>query len=222
MQNNHSIDERYLNSVCKVRSMENAILTAGYIREITDTYITIHNEPEIPSIINYNKKVKLSILNGKLGYKTLIATVYTSTNKVLKLCDIQEMDEFEKRTFYRVNVSLDGIVTIHPVSKDAENEEGQSYLATIENVSLSGVLLKCSYKLKLRDRISVTLITPFGKLEFLSVVRRIETNDTDQTDAYGCEFEEYPDRLGDALWKYMMYKEREDIRKAKGGWSVRD
>jgi hypothetical protein len=54
------------------------------------------------------------------------------------------------------------------------------------------------------------------------VVRESKPNDTDQTDAYGCEFEEYPDRLGDALWKYMMYKEREDIRKAKGGWSVRD
>jgi len=208
--------------------MDNTMLIAGRIIEITDSYVTIHNVPEVPRIIEYNKKVKLSILNGNVGYKTLIATVYASTNKILKLVELKEMDDFEKRTFYRLNVSLNGLVSpllesnADDITIDTDEQKPISYEVTIENVSLSGVFLRCPQQFQLRDRIRVTIFTPLGKLEFDAVIRRIEEKEDSEAFGYGCEVEEYPDKLGDALWKYMMYKEREDIRKMRGVWSARE
>jgi hypothetical protein len=214
------IDERYLNSACKVRTMENLVLTMGHIREITDDSVTIRNEPELPGVITYNKKVKLSIFNDKLGYKTLIATVYGSTTKILKLIELQDISDFEKRTYYRLNVYLKGEIALLPAGAEEKPEGAETHEVLIENVSLSGVLIKCPMYLKPRDRIAVTIYTPFGRLDFTAVVIRTEKDRDERFTKYGCEFEVYPDKVGDALWKYMMHKELEDIRRARGGLSV--
>lgn len=212
------VSEKYLNSVCKVRSMENILLTAGHIVEITNNEITIRNESDLPNIIQFNKTVRLSILNDKLGFLTVIGTVFTCTTKLLKLVDLKEVNQFEKRSFFRLGVALNGIIT-YPVESEAEDPtKCVSHKVVIQNVSLSGVLFTSTFPLQINDRISIQIFTPFGKLVFNCRVCRIVLSESGENHRYGCEFDKYPEKAGDALWKYMLLKEREDIRRAKGDW----
>jgi len=212
------ISEKYLNSVCKVRSMENVLLTVGHIAEITKFDVTIRNEADLPNIIPFNKTVRLSILNDKLGFLTVIATVYTCTTKLLKLVDIKEVSQFEKRSFFRLGVTLNGIITYPVESEASDPAQCVSHKVVVENVSLSGVLFISSFPLQINDRVGIQIFTPFGKLTFVCNVRRIVPDEGGTNHRYGCEFDKYPEKAGDALWKYMLLKEREDIRRTKGDW----
>lgn len=215
---NRKIDPKYLNSVCKVRSMENAMLTTGHINEITDEYVTIKCEPEMSFMLNYNKRVKLSVLNDNYGYLSLIATVYISTKNILKLYDIKEISDFEKRSYFRLNVFLKGIITLlGDEDVDEDVDTAVSHQVIVENISLSGVLFHSDFPLNLNDRLNIRIITSTGDLKFKCSVKRIVPDEIGTNVRYGCKFDKYPEKAGDALWKYMLFKEREDIRKRRGG-----
>jgi hypothetical protein len=220
------IDAGYVHSACRVRTMDNTVISTGRITEINDNYVVIRNIPELRNVIPYNKRVKLTILNDKLGYRTLIATVYASTTKVLKLYDTKEADEFERREYYRINVSLKGeVLPLNINAWQGSNEDeksGDKIQVRIENISLSGVLFTGPCLLKLDDRLSIDIHTPNGMLTLVAIVRRIVKDRNGGDSHYGCEFLPYPDKIEDALWKYMMQKELEDIRRVKGEWSIHD
>ena len=75
-----------------------------------------------------------------------------------------------------------------------------------------------SCSLDINERVSIDIHTPNGLLNFTAVVRRIVKGHNGREPHFGCEFLPYPDKIGDALWKYMMQKELEDIRRARGEW----
>jgi len=217
---NAIIDTGYVNSVCRVRTTDNTVISTGRIIEIDDKYVVLRNIPELRYVIPYNKRVKLTILNDKLGYKTVIATVYASTTKILKLYDIKEVDDFERREYYRINVSLKGVVLPLNSAGQAQKENGNRKIEVrIENISLSGVLFTGPCPLDINDMLSIDIHTPHGTLNFEAVVRRVVKSQNIKEDPhFGCEFMPYPDKVEDALWKYMMQKELEDIRRARGEW----
>ena len=240
------LDKAYVSSPCRLRSMDNSIISSGRIIEIDDEYVVIRMIPELRSVIPYNKSVKLSIFNDRLGNRALMGTVFASTTKIAKLFDVKEIDDFEKRVYFRINVSLNGTVMPYDsasqsklgkvfeqeaidedgdedkdndIDKGIKDDKESKIDVYIRNISLSGVLLSGPIYMDIDDKLLIEIHTSMGKLTLGAVIRR-KTESKDGDDEYGCEFEPYSDKVEDALWRYMMQKELESIRKAKGGWLI--
>jgi ABC-type multidrug transport system fused ATPase/permease subunit len=237
------LDTAYVSSPCRLRSLDNSTICSGRIIEIDNENIVVRMIPELRSVIPYNQSLKLSILNNKLGNRTLIATVFASTTKIVKLFDIKQVEDFEKRGYYRINVSLQGKVMPYSnysepsfekisanellnLSDDSEAEakdrdvaESRSRInVNIKNISLSGVFFSGPMNMEVGEKLIIEIYTPMGKITLGAVIRRKTEPEAGDIE-YGCEFEPYPDKVEDALWKYMMQKELENIRNARGGYT---
>lgn len=204
----YTIDPAYLSSTCEIKSMDNSTLLRGALSDITDESITITQDNDTMLILHYNQKVKVNIHNNKMGFLSIIGTVYTSTRESVKLIELDELSHFEKRDYFRVKVSLDGLVS-KPSKSDSEE-------VRIENISLNGVLFSGHINHNIGDILNVQLYSSQGLLKFTCTVRRIIASETSPLRKYGCEFDKYSDKIGDALWRYILQVEREEIRKLRG------
>lgn len=209
----------YEMSVCEIKTMDNDLLIAGQLTKITDEYLQVsaYKEEHLP-LLKFDLQVKISLHNAKQGFKVLAGYVYISTDEILRIVNVANLQDFERRAFFRVQVGMEAkLMRITDAFERNEEEPPEEIPIIVENLSLSGLLFypvdpKRQYFLG--DRYLVELLLPSGRLNFNVNIRRYEQY-PDKPKKYGCEFYGYTEKQSDRLCNYIFEIEREIIRKKK-------
>lgn len=209
-----SIPEGYKGSVCEVKTLKNKLLTTGSVDEIGETSIKLANPGDSIDIITYKTKVKVGIFNSQLGFKVVIGSVYISTKEFLLIEDVQSITEFEKREFFRMDVKIPGrLIESSEESLDAVKFED----VLVENISLGGILFSVDSAKKVFEnggKLFLGIDFPQGRDVFQCTVCRIIKDDLPLI-RYGCRFDNCSSRQEDLLWRFILSKQQEEIRKAR-------
>lgn len=217
------LSEDYLGSPCEVKSMDNAMILAGYITGITREGLEITDKNDCLPIIHCNTTVKVSILSETLGLRVVIGKVYLSTKDFTRIVDVQNAADYEKRSFFRVKLNLQTKACKLPenveeangekTEQDAgETEPVEFFPVMVRDLSLSGLFFTTDKKLRLNDRVAVRLNIFGTDLSLDCKIIRSISVEMDTRDGYGCEFQNNTGRQFDLLCKYLFDCQREQIR----------
>jgi len=205
-----SIPVEYKDSICEIKTMENELIAIGFIRDITPEYIEVVDKFENLSLIRYETQLKITIFNSKLGIRVLIGRVYISTIEFLRIVDVINLLDYERRSFFRVETKLLGHmrVTKKAQTGQALPEDPNAIQIKIKNLSLGGALIESQYPLETGDRVTITFKLNHWESVFECVIRRIKEVNTDQT-RYGCEFLNASPKQMNELCSYIFQRQRE-------------
>lgn len=213
-----ALPEQYLFSPCEVTTMENDLLLVGGVVDIGEDYVQLGptREDNLP-LLRYNTTVKFAVRSVQAGIMILVGTVYTSTDQVLKLVDVVSLQEFERRSFYRVPIDdLHG--KLLPLKEDDHIVAGQGSMPVdVINISLSGILLDIKEDVlsaQIGDRFLMELSLPKGNQLLKIKVCRVQRS-SHNSKSYGCEFYDVSQKQADIICGYIFEKEREIIRRKK-------
>lgn len=207
------VSEQYKFSPCEIKSISNDLILTGTISDITNDYLQIINEPDKLPIIHCNTVIKLNIYNNTLGFLVMIGTVYLSTPEFIRIVEVQNASDFEKRDFFRINVNL--IADAYLVHDDLqENIPVQIFTIKISDLSLGGLFFRINQELQIDDHLVVNLNMDSGNMSLLCKIKR-KVAALETSTGYGCEFIDNSGRQFDKLCRFIFDFQRQQIRELR-------
>lgn len=204
------IPKEYVHSICELKSMGNAPILLGYISDVTGDGICISRKEDRLPVIHCNSTVKANIYNNDLGFRVVIGKVYLSTADFIRLTDVQNASDYEKRGFYRVKVDMEAQARqVFPGQKNAEPPE--PFTIHVHDISLSGLFFVSDKVLHPGDKISVLLDLYGKKVPMLCTIHRSRPVEMGTADGYGCGFDDGSGKKFDTLCKFLFQYQREQI-----------
>jgi hypothetical protein len=194
---------------CEVKSLSNQLIAVGYICKAGDHAIEIRPKSNKLPLQSANSKVKIILQSKKNGYKTLVGTVYLSTNDMMRVIDLQEISDFEKRKYFRIVLQLEA-VALKPAGSDEEEENAAVIPVTIMNVSLRGLHFKSVDPFQVNDKITVIFPAPGKTLRLPAKICRITGQGGEA--GYGCSFIDISRTDLDVLYKFILSQELNSIK----------
>ncbi|MEG1942491.1 MAG: PilZ domain-containing protein [Angelakisella sp.] len=208
-------------SVCEVKTLDNELLIAGYISEVTDEYVQIGTfKGERLPLVRFDLPLKISIHNAKKGFRVLGGVCYLSTDNMLRVVNVDNLQDFERRSFFRVPVSISAKMMAVPDEYDKAHPDmnpPEEIPVDVNNISLSGLLFTPTDTRRsffMGDRFIIELPLDNVKLTLNIKVCRYEEYEN-KPKRYGCEFYGYTQKQSDRLCSYIFGIERNMIRKKK-------
>lgn len=210
------ISNEYRNSLCEVKSPQNELITTGTLGEVDELYLTIRDERKSLPMLSYKTSVKINIFNQDLGFKVLVGKVYISTREFMKISDIYNILDYERRQFFRIQIKLAGVLEMPVPQEEGDLEEPQirQVQAKVLDLSLKGMLTLCEEPLRMGQEFVVVLRLNSTECRFKSVVRRIETSDR-HPPRYGCEFLGVRDPEQRYLCMFLFQAQRQQINQRR-------
>ncbi len=204
------IPKEYINSICELKSMGNSPILLGYISDVTDDGVRISRKEDRLPLIHANSTVKVNIYNDSLGFRVIIGRVYLSTAEFIRLSDVQNASEYEKRGFYRVKVNMEA--EVRRVTENKQNgEEPPPFKIRVHDISLSGLFFVSDKSLHVGDKVTITLSLYGQTVPMLCTIRRSRPVEMGTADGYGCGFEDGSGKKFDLLCKLLFQYQREQI-----------
>ncbi len=223
----NAIPEKYLHSVCEVKTLENELLCIGKVHGIGDSTLEIvsSNGESLP-LIAYHTPVKISIYGGDSDMLVVGGSVYIAHEKLWRISEVNQYQNFERRDFFRVKVTCkgEGIRHVEPelnqeIIKEnmTENEEERPFEVSVVNISLCGILFACEERFRIHDEVDLSglrLIRQAPEFSFHCKIRRLAGENRYGT-LYGCTFENMTQRATDDLCKAIFELQREELKKRR-------
>ncbi len=206
------IPKEYLNSLCEVKSMGNFPILLGYVSDITDDGVKISRKDDRLPVIHCNSTVKANIYNRDLGFRVVIGKVYLSTEEFLRLSDVQNASEYEKRGFYRVKINLETQARLVPEKWQGGRQLAQEpFKIRIHDISLSGLFFVSGKTLHVGDKLEIALHLYGEAVPLLCTIHRTRPVEMGTADGYGCGFEDNSGKKFDLLCRLLFQYQREQI-----------
>lgn len=215
-----ALPREYEMSVCEVKTLDNDLLVAGFISKVTDDYIQIssYKDERLP-ILKFDLSVKISVHNARQGFRIVAGQVYVSADQVLRIINVNNLQDFERRAFFRVQVKMPTKITPLPDEFERTNPEAEpvEIPVIVENLSLSGLLfypVDPKQEFFMGDRYAIELALAGGTLNFNVKICRFERIGRKPT-KYGCEFYGYTQKQSDRLCSHIFEIERDILKSRK-------
>lgn len=203
------IPKEYTDSTVELKSMGNSPILLGYISEVTNDGIRIARKEDRLPLIHCNSTVKVNVYNNRWGFRVLIGKVYLSTPEFIRLSDVQNASDYEKRGFYRVPVNMEA--QAQAVTDSRRNDPAPPFKVRVHDLSLSGLFFVSDQTLHVGDKLNITLTFYEKEFQFLCTVRRSRPVEMGTADGYGCSFEDNTGKKFDLLCKFLFQYQREQI-----------
>lgn len=201
----------YNGSACEVSDLNNKLIAKGYIILLDDA-LEIHDVSKHLPFLNLDTRVKISIHNPKYGIRVLAGRVYISNRKFIRVTDLENYAEYEKRRFFRLAVDLSATLLL-PVDQQGER---QKLAARIKDISLCGIQMEVDGCFAVGDHLSICIPMYSGEEERLEIiVRRIIKKEEKQC-RYGCELIDLSAYAERQLCALIIRQQQEQIRRLRG------
>jgi PilZ domain. len=207
------ISQQYLKSKCEVRTIDGNLLTSGFLIAIEEDIVKIGREMDFLPTIHCGTLVKIHVSHPNLEVKDLIGKVFLSNSDLLKVSDVQNYDDFDRRGYFRLRLNLH--TQAYPALGDGTPiQPVEIFQIYVSDLSLSGLFLKTRKTMEIGDCFIAVLPLTDARISFVCKVQRFEKVNS-RSNGYGCSFENNTNRQFDLLCKYIFEKQREQIRSSR-------
>jgi len=189
----------------------------GRVKDFEGNTLSLVNDTgeDVPSVI-YGTEVKLRGAWTGVGLVTYHGTVFGSTPEMWKIGELADWYGWERRSFYRQDVSVEArVLRTYRAHAASAHDLDVKVACRILDVSGSGALIACSKAVFMAgDRLHVTnakILPDEEPYSFYCTVLRVEK--ARFNNLYGCRFDgmtiREQDRLARAVFK-LQQKERKE------------
>lgn len=207
------ISYEYESSICEIKTKENVLLAVGMIKEISEDYIKISEKNDNSlQLITCGTEVKINIISAKNGFRALSGEIFTSTRKEMKITNVIELINRDRRNFFRVDLDMEALVIF---DKHNDSDFSDKIPVIIKDMSLCGLRIEVNYDIEADSVAMVELVLKGKTLCYQCRIIRLINRDDSNLSQYGCEFlfNKYDDR--DAIWSYLFQKQSEQLRQKR-------
>ncbi len=222
--------KRYLNAICEVKNMDNELFFQGRLKAVSRIHPADREGEDILAIdiypiegmrlpiFSYDVPLKINILNTKHGTLTVGGRVYIANDEFWRVSSITAYNNFERRSFFRVNLSVDGTVERESDENGFKDiSDTEKFPVKMIDISLSGVFFAANTRFNSGDRVrlsNIFLIDGEPPFNFSCRIMRTGGESLHGT-LYGCEFEQMDLRESDRLCRAVFTLQREAVKKRK-------
>lgn len=207
------IPTQYLHSPCEIKTISNELLTTGSISDILHGAIQICNDFDVLPIVHCNTPVKINVYNNTVGFKVLVGRVFLSTSELMQITNIQNLIDFERRSFFRLKVTKKAKACLLP-TETTEEIDTPEFEVTITDLSLSGLFINTERRLEINQPFIVTFPLYGNEIPFSCKVER--EKEVPHLNGYGCSFLDNTTHQFDLLCRYLFELQREQIKSSRG------
>ena len=205
----------------EVLNASNEVMFRARVTEFDGEAIKIENDlgGEVPPVM-YNSEFKL---RGHLSDDRRVVyhgTVCGSTKTMWKMDQLANWFTWEKREFFRQNISVEALVTRVKWAGDAKddpNRKEEKFKCKLLDVSGGGVLIACDTAYNRGDQLRVgnaEILPENEPFSFRVSVRRAEQ--ARYTNLYGCQFLNMSPSEQDRLVRAIFTLQREEAKRLRG------
>ena len=203
--------QEYEGSVCEIKTLKNVFISAGRIEKIGANELDIYDPSGPLPIITYKTPVKIAIFNSTLGFKMLAGQVYSSNRQTIRIVDVVDFLDYEKRRFFRLDIDASAALLL-PQGDDLPPKKHQT---RITNLSLCGMMFASKLSFKMGDKMSVKIaLLKNGEDDLPVVIQRIE-DQGDGITLYGAEIVDLDKRIEQNLCAYLFEQQRQQIQRKR-------
>ena len=204
--------------VCEVKAVNNNLIATGTVRILPEEEHLLEVQDSgghLPSL-GLDTKVKL-VIHLPQRLQVLAARVYISTEKFLRVRDLESYAEYEKRRFFRLAIDHSAILMPPSGMKD-KNGKPLPYRLTIRvrDLSLCGLMFVSNREFSVGDEMRITMTMVNNEMEVLNVAirRQIPWEEPGEW-AYGCEILRLSSHGEQRLNAYMLEQQQIQILKSR-------
>ena len=209
----------YVGSSCVIKAKNNDLISMGVLHRIGKNFIDVgSSRNELPGI-PYNLIIKLEIYNTQLGFKVLIGRVYLSSPKLVRIVELNEATNDERREYFRISTRDDGIIyncirgnETLDMGEGAEDYNGLK--VRLVDISLGGPMFCTREEFKVNDRFNIVIPAMGDSMLFVCEVRR-RAERPEGGYGYGCEFMDMATKQEDLLYRYILRRQGDQLRRIR-------
>ncbi len=205
------LTKEYLHSTCEIISPQGQLICTGTLDDISQDTIQIGRQQDVLPILHCDTFVTIHVLGSSLESKSLVGKVYLSTDGMMRIIEVQNVSDFERRDFFRLKLRMP---TQAYLLNQNDAEAIQLFPVTLTDLSLGGCMIETKKELQVESRVVVALPLTDSRLSFTCQVQRVPEPDGPKL-FYGCMFLEVSKRQSDLLCKFIFEKQREQIQQAR-------
>ena len=217
----------YVGSSCVMKAKNNDLISMGVLHRIGKNFIDVgSSRNELPTI-PYNLLVKIEVYNTQLGFKVLIGRVYLSSPKLARIIDLNEATNDERREYFRISTRDKAVIyncmrgdeLMNPGEESEHDSTGDSadyngLKVQLVDISLGGLMFRTDEIFKINARLNIVIPAMGDSMLFACEVRR-QMNRPEGGYGYGCEFMEMATRQEDLLYRYILRRQGDQLRRIR-------
>ncbi len=193
----------YVGSSCVIKAKNNDLISMGVLHRIGKNFIDVgSSRNELPGI-PYNLLIKLEIYNTQLGFKVLMGRVYLSSPKLVRIVELSEATNDERREYFRISTDM-----------GEESEDYNGLKVRLVDISLGGLMFCTREEFKVNDRFNIVIPAMGDSMLFICEVRR-RVERPEGGYGYGCEFMEMATKQEDLLYRYILRRQGDQLRRIR-------
>lgn len=199
----------YEGSICEIKTLDNALISTAVMGAINEGHIVMHSKKGKLPLVGYGQSVKVNIFNTRQGFMAIVGNVYTSSHKEMRLIEISNLTNQERRKFFRVD--LDMLAKIQIISPESEE---RTFDVIIKDLSLSGMRFQSKVRLPVDTSCKVTLTAAECRMLTLDYqIVRIICEDDYHNIHYGCLLTTPEGDKTERLFSFLFKKQREQLNR---------
>lgn len=207
------IPETYLHCACEIKTLEGILLGNGSLNSIAEDSVRIARADGFLPTVPNGALVSLRFSQPSGENKTLIGKVSLSGPEKMRVDEVQNLSDYERRNFFRVKTVINTLV--HPVLEETSDFSSvQPFQVRITDLSISGCFIESRKKLETGSRFMLALPLFSEKTSLLCKVHRIMKSEN-RFNGYGCVFINNTSRQNDLLCQYLFEQQRIIIKRAR-------
>lgn len=213
------LPDGYVGSSCVMKAKNNDLISMGVLHRIGKNFIDIgSSRNELPTI-PYNLLVKVEIYNTQLGFRVLIGRVYLSSPKLARITDLNEATNDERREYFRISTRDQGIIyNFMRMDGESETEEPDTdyngLKVRLVDISLGGLMFRSKEEFRVDDKFNIVIPAMGDTMLFSCEVRR-QVERPDGEYGYGCEFMDMATQQEDLLYRYILKRQSDQLRRIR-------
>lgn len=212
------LSEEYVGSSCVVKAKNNELITLGVLRRIGKAYIDIGNFRNKSPMLPYREPVKIEVYHARLGFRVMNGQAYLSSGKLLRLIELKESAEDERREFFRVGTGDAGIIYNCMRGEERLDIGGPAGYNGLKirlvDISLGGLMFVSKEHFEVGDRFSIVIPAMKESMLYACQVRRVVER-PDGTTGYGCKLMDMEIKQEDLLHRYLLKRQRDQLQKIR-------
>ena len=206
----------YVGSSCVIKAKNNDLISMGVLHRIGKNFIDVgSSRNELPGI-PYTQ----------LGFKVLMGRVYLSSPKLVRIVELSEATNDERREYFRISTRDEGIIYNCIRGNDTldmgeESEDYNGLKVRLVDISLGGLMFCTREEFKVNDRFNIVIPAMGDSMLFICEIRR-RVDRSEGGYGYGCEFVEMATKQEDLLYRYILRRQGDhpgtSVWSGTGGW----
>jgi hypothetical protein len=209
--------KKQIGAACEVKTMDNRLLATAHIATQQAGEVELGNPGGKMPILGLGTPVKLIIHNAEQTkeLQVLSGRVYVSNEYFLRLVELIDFADYEKRRFFRLDIDHSALLIVPSEDEKGEMHEGEVKIRVL-NMSLCGMMFTSEKELHEGQEAKLRMTLFNNQMETLSIrVVRVIPQKEGRVN-YGAELLDISPRVDQSLCAFLFREQQKQIRRTRG------